>query len=535
MEDNGAKRAVATLVGTDVSVADHDELAEASRAVARLQSFADLAKVQIARRTRELADTGDTNATHVLVEEGRLSGRDAKNADERDRVCGQLPEFEAALADGRCTAGHLDAVANHTKDLTDAERADLADVVHDLVSDAADQPVGVFDKTARGIVDKIRAMHRPDSAEAELERQRRASKVKRWTDKATGMKHTLLALDPIRDASVWNAVDHHLRRLRQDPANTSRSFAELQVEAFVAATSAGEVAERIPEIILVTDTATMCHGLHPDTLCETIDGEPIPPATAQRLCCEALVTAVVGNPDGTVDQVCEEQRTANRKQRRILAAMYSTCAHPHCQIAFSQCRIHHVQWFSRGGKTVLANLVPLCETHHHLVHEGGWNLLIDERRRLTWQRPDGTTWHTDDGPDRTARNGRSGRATTHGRPGAAGPVPTSPPPPDGDDGPRVAEPSGQQVAAESSEPTAEAPRRRTSARRGTRPEPSSRSSHRARVAESTRRRSPPSDPSVTEGRASRPPEPATWRSPDRRRTTSMSEPDDAEPAPPSLF
>ena len=43
---------------TDLSVADNDELAAASRAVARLQSFVDLAKVQISRRTRQLGQAG---------------------------------------------------------------------------------------------------------------------------------------------------------------------------------------------------------------------------------------------------------------------------------------------------------------------------------------------------------------------------------------------------------------------------------------------------------------------------------------------
>jgi hypothetical protein len=144
----------------------------------------------------------------------------------------------------------------------------------------------------------------------------------------------------------------------------------------------------------------MCHGRHDDTLCETVDGEPVPAATMQRLCCEAVLQAVIVQPDGSVDQLCAERRTANRQQRRMLAAMYRTCAHPHCEVGFSRCRIHHVEWFTRGGRTVLANLLPLCETHHHLVHEGGWNLAIDDDRTVTWVRPDDTIWHIDTGPSR---------------------------------------------------------------------------------------------------------------------------------------
>ena len=39
---------------------------------------------------------------------------------------------------------------------------------------------------------------------------------------------------------------------------------------------------------------------------------------------------------------------------------------------------------------VAANLIPLCETHHHLVHEGGWTLELHPDRRTVWSTPDGT-------------------------------------------------------------------------------------------------------------------------------------------------
>ena len=339
----------------------------------------------------------------MLLDEARLSGKDAKATGERDRVCEALPEFESALAAGDCTGGHLDTLAHHTKDLSDEERADLHDVVDDLLDHATNDPVALFDRKAKGIVDKIREMHRPGSDADELDRQRRQSKVKRWTDRDTGMKHTLISLDPVRDASLWNVIDHHLASIRNDSANEGRPFGELQVEAVLAAVSnTPGGSARVPEVVVHVDAASLCHDRHDDTLCETTDGVSLPVSTVQRLCCEAILRAVIVNPDGTVDRLCAEQRTANRQQRRMLAAMYSTCAHPHCQIAFPQCRIHHIVWWTRGGKTLLANLLPLCETHHHLVHERGWNLSIDDQRRVTWTRPDGTVWFTDDGPNRTA-------------------------------------------------------------------------------------------------------------------------------------
>ena len=73
--------------------------------------------------------------------------------------------------------------------------------------------------------------------------------------------------------------------------------------------------------------------------------------------------------------------------------MYTTCAHPHCTVAFSQCRIHHIIWYTHGGATILANLLPVCETHHHhLLHEGGWTVTMTDDGTVTWTRPDGTVW-----------------------------------------------------------------------------------------------------------------------------------------------
>lgn len=400
MEAVGVRAAVEDLIGLDLSVADHGEIAVAGRAVARLQAFVDLAKVQINRRGRQLAEQGDTSSAHALIDEARCTGNDAKTTGGRDEVCATLPEFESALAEGAVTGAHLDALHQHTKDLTDVERAELADVAESLVADAANQSAALFDRNVKALVDKIREMHRPGSDADDLDRQRKASKVKRWTDRDTGMRHTMISLDPVRDASLWAVIDSHLRRLRQDPANAERPFVELQVEAVLASINAGEPAARVPEIVAHVDVASLCHGRHETTLCETEDGVPLPVATVQRLCCEAVIQAVLIHPDGTVDQLCAEQRTAGRAQRRMLAAMYATCAHPHCQVPFSQCRIHHIVWWTNGGRTVLDNLLPCCETHHHLVHEGGWNLHIDDQRHVTWIRPDGTVWHTDTGPNR---------------------------------------------------------------------------------------------------------------------------------------
>ena len=70
--------------------------------------------------------------------------------------------------------------------------------------------------------------------------------------------------------------------------------------------------------------------------------------------------------------------------------MYRTCCMPGCTVGFERCRIHHVTFWEQSGLTDLDNLVPICELHHHLVHEGGWTLQLQPGRRIVLHRPDGT-------------------------------------------------------------------------------------------------------------------------------------------------
>jgi hypothetical protein len=58
-----------------------------------------------------------------------------------------------------------------------------------------------------------------------------------------------------------------------------------------------------------------------------------------------------------------------------------------------------------GGNTDLDNLLPLCERHHHAVHDRGSRITLGPRRELTINLPDGTTLTT--GPP--SRNGHDPR------------------------------------------------------------------------------------------------------------------------------
>jgi hypothetical protein len=219
--------------------------------------------------------------------------------------------------------------------------------------------------------------------------------VKRWIDKATGMHHTHLELDPVRDATLHAAIDAQLRRLRQQDGNARTPWAQLQVDAVIAATSGGTGAKRVPEISVLVDHDTLMSGWHAHSICETDDGIPLPVDTVRRMCCDADILPIVLNGAGEVLDVGRTQRTATRPQRRALQAMHRSCAHPDCTVAFSACDIHHIAWWGRDdGPTDIDNLLPVCERHHHLIHEDRWTLTMTPDRTATWTRPDGTIHRT---------------------------------------------------------------------------------------------------------------------------------------------
>ena len=297
-----------------------------------------------------------------------------------------------------------------TRNLSDVERSDLHFVGDDIITSATSDYVSEFERKTRNIIDHIRNTHAPHDEAAELDRQRAESSIKSWVDKPSGMHKTLITCDPIRDAAFQAVIDVQLARLKQLPDNTNVPYGSLQVDALVAAVSSDQPGQaRIPEVSVLIDRHTACTGRHADTICETSAGTPLPVSTVQRMCCDATIIGITIGDNGEVLDVGRELRTANRAQRRALRAMHRTCAHPHCQVSFDRCRIHHIIWWLDGGRTDIDNLLPLCEQHHHMVHEGNWSLTMTPHRVCTWTRPDGTIWHSGPtinrtkGPQRTER------------------------------------------------------------------------------------------------------------------------------------
>jgi hypothetical protein len=116
----------AELRDADPDTLDSAGLDAYLRRVAELRAWCDARQVRATRRQRQLAAEGrGAQPRNSLANHGRHSSKEASAADEREAVCTAMPGFEEALGQGAVSAGHVDAIANATKNLTDDERAEF--------------------------------------------------------------------------------------------------------------------------------------------------------------------------------------------------------------------------------------------------------------------------------------------------------------------------------------------------------------------------------------------------------------------------
>ena len=165
-----------------------------------------------------------------------------------------MPGFETTLAAGDVSAGHVDAVANASKGLDDAGRERLGGLQDALLGFARMEPVGVFERRCRLLAKRLAG----DEGEAELDKQKAAVSVRRWVDKASGMHHSHLTLDPERDAKLWSAIDAQLASIKQQDGNSGSPIDQLLADSIVSAVAGARWGSGGCRRSVSTSTTTRC-------------------------------------------------------------------------------------------------------------------------------------------------------------------------------------------------------------------------------------------------------------------------------------
>jgi hypothetical protein len=221
--------------------------------------------------------------------------------------------------------------------------------------------------------------------------------VRSWVDKTDGMWRFSFACDPLTGVKVSNQIDAEVAALFATrvpdgcPSDPLAKQAHLRALALLSLLEGNGGKVGRPEAIVVLDTTAVDEHGRP-----TVDwGLPvdIPDALLRDLVARAKTTWVAVHPRVNLD-LGRSQGLASAAQRRVLRAMYPTCAIDRCPTRFAYTKPHHVWPWEEGGPTDLDNLLPLCSRHHTAVHHGGWKLKLLPDRTLTVTFPNGTTMTT---------------------------------------------------------------------------------------------------------------------------------------------
>jgi hypothetical protein len=123
--------------------------------------------------------------------------------------------------------------------------------------------------------------------------------------------------------------------------------------------------------------------------CHVEDGPAISASTAQMVTCTATLSWMLHDHDGTLLDVGRRRRRPTSAQRRAARERDKCrCRFPGCESR--RVDLHHIQYWSNGGRTKLANLISLCKYHHLLVHERGYQIAAARDGTFTFYRPDHT-------------------------------------------------------------------------------------------------------------------------------------------------
>jgi hypothetical protein len=107
------------------------------------------------------------------------------------------------------------------------------------------------------------------------------------------------------------------------------------------------------------------------------------------LACTAALSWMIHDHDGTVLDLGRRRRRPTSALRRAARERdHCRCRYPGCESRRTD--LHHIRYWSNGGRTSLDNLIHLCKRHHMLVHDRGYLIAARPGGTFTFYQPDGT-------------------------------------------------------------------------------------------------------------------------------------------------
>jgi hypothetical protein len=242
-----------------------------------------------------------------------------------------------------------------------------------------------------------------------------AARVRRrltWRFEEDGALAGSFRLPPLPGAVLLKALRAAAAEMDQPPpVATSSDLADALVvvaEAFLAGKVAGADDAEVYQVVIHagTDVITTPAGVSAETpspsppatdladpadpaRCHVEDGAAISVTTAQMLTCTAALSWMLHDDGGKILNLGRRRRRPDKALRKAARERdRGRCRFPGCESR--KVDLHHIQYWSNGGRTCLENLISLCRRHHTAVHDRGYLIAASPDGSFTFFQPGGT-------------------------------------------------------------------------------------------------------------------------------------------------
>lgn len=235
---------------------------------------------------------------------------------------------------------------------------------------------GVLARQVRDRLDQDGAMPR--------DTRQHQNRLLKFNSLPDGMTKLVWEMTPLTAGLVRAGIDaivsSDLRKAREEKVEEERTFEQLRADAaervFRHAATCGPAGGELPSITMVIRMTR--EELLTGAGFASIDGitETISATTARHLAADADFIPMVLDGHSMPLNYGHPRRLFSRHQKLAYITRDDGCGWAGCSSPPAYGEAHHLQWWSQGGKTDLANGVMLCAFHHHRIHHDGWEIEI---------------------------------------------------------------------------------------------------------------------------------------------------------------
>lgn len=384
-----------TLAGVDASTLPEECLTDTIRRLGKLDGRVEGIQARLVGAAEAAGvpkRSGASSTTSWLSQETNRSGGQAARTARLAKASEAVPELVDEVASGTVGPDQAGTVAS----ALDRDELDAEDAI-DLLPAARRLPPSMMGRKTR----RVSGERRQRRLRAQELRARDERHLRTWRLDDGSLRYEGQMAPDEGDRFEKARGAFYQPDGKDTPDDLRRTHAQRNADALAAMTEAalrsgdaGETAGALPQITVMTTPEMLAAGREAEaagavgvTDLDTV----LSAAATHELLCEAVFRRVVIGPDGQALDVGRATRNWSPAQRAAVAARDGGCRGPGCDLPMGRCILHHVDWWTDGGTTDIANAAPLCHRHHALVHDEGWTLELDAATRIvTWTAPDGT-------------------------------------------------------------------------------------------------------------------------------------------------